>query len=183
MSPVSPTHPNPWKGKAKASSSSLVDPEYVDLEPVVTYRHILSNNLGVRDPLRVVALCDSDAFYAACEMVRLGVNKETPLVVLQWDSLIAVNYPAREFGITRMIKLKEALKLCPDLKVVHVATYKEGDAEPGYWEDVDTNTHKVSLDHYRRESGKIAGMFKQSLPASVEIGEFILHRLASNNGD
>lgn len=170
MPPTSPKPQTPWKGKGKADPISLSDPEFFDLEPVITYRHVLSNNFGARDPLRVVALCDSDAFYATCEMVRLGVDREIPLVVLQWDALIAVNYPAREFGITRMIRLKEALKLCPHLKVVHVATYKEGDAQPAYWDTVDTNTHKVSLDYYRRESVKIAARFKASLPTSVEIG-------------
>ncbi|KAH9481674.1 N-acetyltransferase eso1 [Psilocybe cubensis] len=150
-----------WKGKGKATEPPQ---DYDDLNPVITYRHLLSNNLGVRDPLRVIALCDSDAFYAACEMNRLGVDPETPLVVLQWDSLIAVNYPARKYGISRMDKKKEALKRCPHLKVVHVATYKEGEPEPGYWDDVDTNTHKVSLDYYRRESLKIAAMFKEQLP-------------------
>jgi DNA polymerase eta len=113
--------------------------------PKITYRQLLSTTLGVRDPLRVVALCDSDAFYAACEMVRLGVGNDTPLVVLQWDSIIAVNYPAREYGITRFLKLKEAKKKCPGLRVVHVATYKEGEKEPGYWDDVDTKTHKERL--------------------------------------
>lgn len=127
-----------WKGKGKATEE-----DFDDLNPVITYRHVLSQNLGVRDPLRVVALCDSDAFYAACEMNRLGVDQNTPLVVLQWDALIAVNYPARKFGISRMDKKKDALKRCPHLKVVHVATYKEGEKEPGYWDDVDTNTHKV----------------------------------------
>jgi DNA polymerase eta len=166
MVPSSPVKRASCKGKAKAVENA----DYVDLNPVLTYRHLLGQNLGVKDPFRVVALCDSDAFYAACEMVRLGVDKEIPLVVLQWDSIIAVNYPARKYGITRMIKSKEALKKCPHLKVVHVATYKEGEKEPGYWDDVDTNTHKVSLDYYRRESMKVAKMFKDSLPASVEIG-------------
>jgi nucleotidyltransferase/DNA polymerase involved in DNA repair len=122
-----------------------MQPVEAAVEHNITYRQLLSNNLGVRDPLRVIALCDSDAFYAACEMVRLGVDKETPLVVLQWDSLIAVNYPARTYGISRMCKLKDALKLCPHLRVVHVATYKEGEKEPGYWDDVDTTTHKAFI--------------------------------------
>ncbi|CAA7266911.1 unnamed protein product [Cyclocybe aegerita] len=156
-----------WKGKAKASEP-MGDFDESDLNPVITYRHMLSNNLGVRDPLRVIALCDSDAFYAACEMVRLGVDSETPLVVLQWDMLIAVNYPARKYGISRMDKKKDALKKCPHVKIVHVATYKEGEKEPGYWDDVDTKTHKVSLDHYRRESLKVAALFKELLPG-VEI--------------
>jgi DNA polymerase eta len=73
-----------------------------------------------------------------------------------------------------MIKLKDALKLCPHLKVIHVATYKEGDAQPAYWDDIDTNTHKVSLDFYRRESVRIAARFKASLPTSVEIGVYCI---------
>ncbi|GLB40498.1 putative eta dna polymerase [Lyophyllum shimeji] len=151
----------PWKGKAKA-----LDQDFEDLDPVITYRHLHAQNLGVRDPLRVIALCDSDAFYAACEMVRLGVDKDTPLVVLQWDAMIAINYPARKYGISRLKKynLKELKEKHPDLMIVHVATYKEGEKEPGYWDDVDTKTHKVSLDHYRRESMKIAAMFKECLP-------------------
>ncbi|KAL1707950.1 hypothetical protein EV121DRAFT_198139 [Schizophyllum commune] len=155
-------YPISWKGKGKATNHDF------DLDPTVTYRQLHSSNLGVRDPLRVVALCDSDAFYAACEMVRLGVDKEQPLVVLQWNALIAVNYPARKYGISRMDKLQDALKRCPHLKVVHVATYKEGEKEPGYWDDVDTKTHKVSLDFYRRESTKMQGLFKELLP-DVEI--------------
>lgn len=129
-----------WKGKAKETDSN-----FNDLEPVITYRHLHSRNLGVKDPLRVIALCDSDAFYAACEQVRLGLDPLKPLVVQQWDSLIAVNYPARKFGISRMDKIRDAKKRCPQLEVVHVATYKEGEAEPGYWENPDTHTHKVSI--------------------------------------
>ncbi|KAI5829130.1 DNA/RNA polymerase [Schizophyllum commune Tattone D] len=155
-------YPISWKGKGKATNNDF------DLDPTVTYRQLHSSNLSVRDPLRVVALCDSDAFYAACEMVRLRVDEEQPLVVLQWNALIAVNYPARKYGISRMDKLQDALKRCPHLKVVHVATYKEGEKEPGYWDDVDTKTHKVSLDFYRRESTKMQSLFKELLP-DVEI--------------
>jgi DNA polymerase eta len=185
-----------WKGKDKAT-----DEDFDDINPPISYRHILSTSLGVRDPLRVVALCDSDAFYASCEMVRLGVNQDEPLVVLQWDSLIAVNYPARTFGISRMNKLKDALKKCPHLRVVHVATYKEGEKEPGYWDSVDTKTHKVphcprgracsrgsaerrfgqvSLDYYRRESTKIHAMFKESLP-NAEVGEWYILKVRSHS--
>ncbi|KAF8223117.1 DNA/RNA polymerase [Tricholoma matsutake] len=148
-----------WNGKAKAAEQ-----DFDDINPTITYRHLHTQNLGVRDPLRVIALCDSDAFYAACEMVRLGTPKDTPLVVLQWNALIAVNYPARKYGISRLVKLKSLDDLkskCPDLVIVHVATYKEGEKEPGYWDE-------VSLDYYRRESVKIAQLFKECLPG-VEI--------------
>ncbi|KAH9930101.1 uncharacterized protein B0H18DRAFT_1117160 [Fomitopsis serialis] len=155
--------PVSWKGKGRATQSGA-EADFYDLNPTITYRQLHSRNLGVKDPLRVIALCDSDAFYAACEQVRLGIDPSRPLVVQQWDSLIAVNYPARKFGITRMEKIKEARKKCPELVVVHVATYKEGEKEPGYWENPDTLTHKVSLDHYRRESMKVIRMFQEGLP-------------------
>jgi len=186
---------SPWKGKAKATNQ-----DYDDLRPTITYRQLLSNNLGVRDPLSVVALCDSDAFYAACERVRLGLDQSAPIVVQQWESLIAVSYPAREFGISRMDKIKDAKKKCPNLLAVHVATYKEGEKEPGYWEGVDTRTHKVclaffnaldtiraflvaylkvSLDLYRRESNKIITMFKDAL-STGEVGEMGANLIYSN---
>jgi DNA polymerase eta len=129
--------PSLWKGKARATEN-----DFDDLNPTITYRILHSQNLGVRNPLRVIALCDSDAFYASCEEVRLGISKDKPVAVLQWDMLIAVNYTARTYGISRIgeprtlfdrilslisvsDKLVDAKKKCPDLIAVHVATYKE----------------------------------------------------------
>lgn len=45
-----------------------------------------------------------------------------------------------------------------------MATYRNGDSEPGYWDDAKPETHKVSLDPYRRESLKIINIFKQYCP-------------------
>ena len=132
--------PPSLKGKEKATPE---DPDFTDIDPTITYRHILHPPPGTRNPLRVISLCDSDAFYATCEQVRLGVDPSKPLVVRQWDSLIAVNYPARKFGISRMERWDAALKKCPELIIVHVATYNEGDEEPVYRENPDTTTHKV----------------------------------------
>ena len=65
-------YPISWKGKGKATNHDF------DLDPTVTYRQLHSSNLGVRDPLRVVALCDSDAFYAgACGEVSCKVARLT----------------------------------------------------------------------------------------------------------
>jgi nucleotidyltransferase/DNA polymerase involved in DNA repair len=50
---------------------------------------------------RIVLLLDLDCFYAQCESVRLGLDPSIPLALLQWDSALAVNYPARAFGIKR----------------------------------------------------------------------------------
>jgi DNA polymerase eta len=52
---------------------------------------------------RVILLLDLDCFYAQCECVRLGMDATTtPLALLQWNSVLAVTYPARErFHIKR----------------------------------------------------------------------------------
>jgi CRISPR/Cas system CMR subunit Cmr6 (Cas7 group RAMP superfamily) len=42
-----------------------------------------------------------------------------------------------------MFQAVEAKKKCPNLMAVHVATYKEGDSEPRYWDDPSPLTHKV----------------------------------------
>jgi DNA polymerase eta len=117
-------------------------------------------------PLRVIAHVDLDAFYAQCETVRLGIDPSLPLAVQQWQGLIAINYPARAFGLNRHVTSTEALKQCPDLILQHVATWKEGDEKWAYHDDSFKNmaSHKVSLDPYRMECRKILKCIKESLP-------------------
>lgn len=127
--------------------------------------HLLRHG-STATPLRVIAHIDLDAFYAQCEMVRLGTPRDTPLAVRQWDSLIAVNYAARPFGITRMITAADARKACPNIVLQHVATFREG--EGGRWAYRDDSfmnikTDKVSLDPYRAESRKILKTMKEAL--------------------
>ncbi|KAJ5941410.1 hypothetical protein N7516_001578 [Penicillium verrucosum] len=132
-----------------------------------TYRQLQGLLQGsTATPLRVVAHIDLDAFYAQCEMVRLGTPRDIPLAVRQWDSLIAINYAARPFGISRLINVAEARKLCPDLVLQHVATFREG--EGGRWAYRDDSfrnisTDKVSLDPYRAQSRKILQTMKEAL--------------------
>ncbi|KAF4455312.1 DNA polymerase eta subunit [Fusarium austroafricanum] len=136
-----------------------------------TYRQfsqLASSNTS--NPLRVIAHVDLDAFYAQCEMVRLGISNDKPLAVQQWQGLIAVNYPAREFGIGRHCNIEEAKKLCPGLIIQHVATWREGDDKWAYREDAAVNiaTDKVSLDHYRLQSRKILACIKEALPPDLQ---------------
>ncbi|KXG49715.1 DNA polymerase eta [Penicillium griseofulvum] len=134
-----------------------------------TYRQLQGLRQGsTATPLRVIAHIDLDAFYAQCEMVRLGTPRDVPLAVRQWDSLIAINYAARPFGISRLITVAEARKLCPDLVLQHVATFREG--EGGRWAYRDDSfrnisTDKVSLDPYRAQSRKILQTMKEALAA------------------
>ncbi|OAL51662.1 DNA/RNA polymerase [Pyrenochaeta sp. DS3sAY3a] len=117
-------------------------------------------------PLRIIAHVDLDAFYAQCETVRLGIDPSKPLAVQQWQGLIAINYPARASGLSRHVTSTEALKLCPDIILQHVATWKEGDEKWAYHENAfkEMATHKVSLDPYRMESRKILKCIKNALP-------------------
>ncbi|KAI0105718.1 impB/mucB/samB family protein [Nemania sp. FL0031] len=136
-----------------------------------TYRQLgLLASYSTSSPLRVIAHIDLDAFYAQCEMVRLGVDEEQPLAVQQWQGLIAINYPAREFGIGRHCTVTEAKKLCPDLIAQHVATWKEGEEKWAYHDDAASHigTHKVSLDPYRLQSRKILALIKQCLPTDMQ---------------
>ena len=99
-------------------------------------------------------------------MVRLGVAEDQPLAVQQWSGLIAVNYPARKFGVSRFLDLSEAKKLCPQLICQHVATWKEGEEKWAYREQSTKQVHseKVSLDPYRLQSRRILATIKDVLP-------------------
>ena len=84
----------------------------------------------------------------------------------QWQGLIAINYPARKYGLSRHITITEAKKLCPNLIMQHVATWKEGDEKWAYHKDAfaHMDSHKVSLDPYRLESRRILACIKDVLP-------------------
>jgi DNA polymerase eta len=118
-------------------------------------------------PLRVIAHVDLDAFYAQCEMVRLGCSEDQPLAVQQWQGLIAINYPARAFNLNRHVTIADAKKACPQIICQHVATWREGDDQWRYRPDSSEHIHtdKVSLDPYRLESRKILATIKEVLPA------------------
>lgn len=86
------------------------------------------------------------------------------------QGLIAINYPARKFGLNRHITITEAKKLCPNLIMQHVATWKEGEEKWAYHDDAAAHigTHKVSLDPYRLESRRILACIKEVLPAKLQ---------------
>lgn len=48
--------------------------------------------------------------------------------------------------------------------IVHVATLKDGDTEPGYHPDANYMTHKISLEYYRRESRRVLEVFCELCP-------------------
>lgn len=86
------------------------------------------------------------------------------LAVQQWQGLIAVNYAARAQGVSRHDNVKDALTKCPELKLVHVATLAQGETVPMYHATVSYQTHKVSLDYYRKASREIMKIIKRFCP-------------------
>ncbi|KAF1945716.1 DNA/RNA polymerase [Clathrospora elynae] len=149
-----------------SSQFSITSPRRIP-KSKFTYKQLHQlKSYSPQTPLRVIAHVDLDAFYAQCETVRLGIDPTLPLAVQQWQGLIAINYPARAFGLSRHVTSTEALKQCPDLILQHVATWKEGDEKWAYHANSfkDMATHKVSLDPYRTESRKILKCIKEALP-------------------
>lgn len=138
-----------------------------------TYKHLSTlAHSAPTCPLRVIAHIDLDAFYAQCETVRLGLDPTKPLAVQQWQGLIAINYPARAFGLNRHVTVAEAKEKCPELVCQHVATWKEGDVTWSYGDGDEAfreiASRKVSLDPYRLQSRKILAVIKEFLPADVQ---------------
>ncbi|KAK4521665.1 uncharacterized protein ATC70_004197 [Mucor velutinosus] len=119
---------------------------------------------------RCILHIDLDCFYCQVEQVRRGIPFDTPAAVQQWHGLIAVNYAAREKGIKKMTNVTEARKLCPEIQLLHVATFAEHDTEPKYYDNPDRSTHKVSLDAYRNASRDIFKIFHKNCDKIQKIG-------------
>lgn len=136
-----------------------------------TYKHLSTFAQSAANcPLRVIAHIDLDAFYAQCETVRLGIDPTIPLAVQQWQGLIAINYPARAFGLNRHVTITEAKEKCPEIICQHVATWKEGDVKWSYADDAfkEIAVRKVSLDPYRIQSRRILALIKECLPKELQ---------------
>lgn len=69
-----------------------------------------------------------------------------------------------------MTNVTEARKICPDIRLLHVATLAANDTEPHYYTNPGRNTHKVSLDAYRNASKAIFKIFNKYCDTIQKIG-------------
>ncbi|XKL63029.1 hypothetical protein PGB90_005393 [Kerria lacca] len=74
---------------------------------------------------KVIALIDVDCFYCQVETKLNPQLKGKPVAVVQHNSwkgggIIAVNYEARSFGVTRHMRGDDARKFCPEIELVSV---------------------------------------------------------------
>jgi DNA polymerase eta len=121
-------------------------------------------------PFRTIVHLDLDCFYAQVEMLRVGIPEDVPYVLLQWGKPIAVNYPARSFGVQRFEEFETAIQKCPHLRYSHVPTFAEGDSEWRYHQNPQKDSHKVSLDPYRNASRQIFDVLCSFEGVQVEKG-------------
>lgn len=126
---------------------------------------------------RVILHLDCDCFYAQVELQRLRLPSDTPLVVVQWGSTLAVSYAARPFGIKRGDKVADIARKAGDaVTIVTVETIGgEKESENPSDETVDLsapasvilkNTEKVSLARYRNASMAVFDVIASMLPPS-----------------
>ena len=117
--------------------------------------------------MRVVSHLDMDCFYAQVETKRLGLSPEIPLVVQQWKNVIAVNYPARKFGIKRGMSAQECKRLCPEVvcALVEIMNHEYDVAdETDSSKIVKKIVQKVSLERYRLASEEIMSIINNLNP-------------------
>lgn len=155
---------------------------------------------------RVILLLDLDCFYAQCERVRLGLEASSAeLVLLQWNSALAVSYPARQYGIKRGdswedVRTKSqgkclALHL-PILKADQDRTSEvQSNVEEAYRQEycltdeqrqhvvkteigVKRHAHegKACLERYRLASTRIFSIVLETLNQNIGKNKFVLER-------
>ena len=99
---------------------------------------------------RVVALIDMDCFYCQVESRLDPTLKGKPMAVVQYNTwkgggIIAVNYEARAFGVTRQMRGDEAKKKCEDIILIKVPEVR-GKADLTKYRDAGKEVIEVLLE-------------------------------------
>ncbi|KAL3816628.1 hypothetical protein ACHAXA_004810 [Cyclostephanos tholiformis] len=112
---------------------------------------------------RVILLLDMDCFYAQCEVVRLGLDRSIPLALVQWNSALAVNYPARSYGIKRGDSYETIREKSGGTCVsIHLPV------TPLLEDDGKTHPSSSSSSRMNRDGGRTSSTSTSSPPPSME---------------
>ncbi|KAF2897430.1 hypothetical protein ILUMI_08756, partial [Ignelater luminosus] len=125
---------------------------------------------------RVIVLVDMDCFYCQVEEKLNPFLKGKPMAVVQYNAwkgggIIAVNYAARDRGVTRHMRGDEAKQKCPEIELVRVPCIRG----------------KADLSKYREAGKKVAKVLQRFTPlierasvdeAYLDITETVKSRLA-----
>ncbi|CAG5100987.1 Similar to DNApol-eta: DNApol-eta (Drosophila melanogaster) [Cotesia congregata] len=69
---------------------------------------------------RIIALIDMDCFFCQVETREHPEFKGKPLVVTQFNLVLAVNYEAKALGVSRFVSGNKAKEQCPELELISV---------------------------------------------------------------
>lgn len=67
---------------------------------------------------KIIIHIDMDYFYAQVEEIHDPTLRTKPIGIQQKNILVTSNYPAREFGVNKLISVAEAKRLCPQIVLV-----------------------------------------------------------------
>ncbi len=141
-----------------------------NLHPTHSHPTNTISSYQIANNFRVIACVDIDAFYAAAEAARYGYDETVPVVVLQYDEVLAVTYAARKYGIDRATKYEDIKKLCPHAVPIHVDTIRKGEPYVDPYErdlnaklkiERDQDKDQVNLDYYRFENEKFNDILRK----------------------
>ncbi|KAF7993532.1 hypothetical protein HCN44_010127 [Aphidius gifuensis] len=97
---------------------------------------------------RIIALIDMDCFFCQVESREKPELKGKPMVVSQFNMVLAVNYEARDLGISRFVRGDEAKEKYPDVNVVSVPERRG----------------KGDISKYRSAGAEVINVLKQHCP-------------------
>lgn len=77
------------------------------------------HNDGESEHSRCIIHIDVDCFYAQVEMVQNPELRSVPLGIQQKNIVVTSNYEARKYGVQKCMLVTDAIKFCPNLKLVN----------------------------------------------------------------
>src|SRR5579884_2787152 len=86
-------------------------------------------------PPRRFLYLDLDSFYCCCEILRDRSLRAVPFAVggspAQRGVVSSASYPARRYGVRSAMPMSQAVRLCPDLRVIppHFDAYQQRSRE------------------------------------------------------
>lgn len=124
-------HLSAWKADLKSKCQQMAS------ERSASQKRTLKRKLGDR---RYILHVDFDSFFCAVSLKNAPEYVDKPAVVAHGNGtgseIASCNYPAREFGVKNGMWMKNALNLCPDIKVLPYDFPAYEEASRGFYEAV-----------------------------------------------
>ena len=137
-------HLSTWKSELKSRFQQMA------AEKSASQKQPAKRKPGAR---RYIMHVDLDSFFCAVSLLSAPEYIDKPTVVAHGtgtgSEIASCNYPAREFGVKNGMWMKNALKLCPNIKVLPYDFPAYEEASRGFYEvilDVGGIVQSVSID-------------------------------------